>query len=134
MADPAVDVEVHGVREFERGARRLAGNIDDRADSAFKSVADQTATMVRSRVPRKTGRLAASLTGERADHGATVGYDLIYAGPVDYGGWPPGRPYIPEGRYLYPTALEATSLLKRAGETAAEHEIRSMLWPKPTGL
>jgi len=103
-------------------------------------IADHVAfpcSMVDRIVPASTAetyRLAASLTGERADHGATVGYDLIYAGPVDYGGWPPGRPYIPEGRYLYPTALEATSLLKRAGETAAEHEIRSMLWPKPTGL
>jgi phage gpG-like protein len=134
MANRTVDVEVHGVREFQRGARRLAQNIDDRADTAFKSVADQTATMVRSRVPRRTGRLAASLSGDHADHGATVGYDLIYAGPVDYGGWPPGRPYVAEGRYLYPTALEARDLLKRAGEAAAEHEIRSMLWPKPTAL
>jgi hypothetical protein len=131
MAEPPGDVRILGVRELQYGARRLADNIETRAHAEFRTVADQVATMVRSRVPHRSGRMAASLSGESASDGASVGYDLVYAGPVDYGGWPPGRPYVSEGRYLYPTARRAESLLKRAGESAANREIGRMLWPTP---
>lgn len=135
MPAPPIKAEVHGVVEFERGARRLFQNIDTAADANFRTVADQAAVLVRGRVPHQTGRLAASLAGTSSHDGATVGYgEVVYAGPVDYGGWPPGRPFIPQGRYLYPTALETVSVLKRAGQVAAANEIRKMLWPKPMGL
>lgn len=131
MADPVVSVKIKGIPQLQRGTHQLFGRIETESERQFQSVADQVAMMVRSRVPHQSGALAASLSGDSAAHGASVGYDLIYAGPVDYGGWPPGRPYVSEGRYLYPTAKEAVGLLKRAGESAARSQIRTMSWPKP---
>ncbi|HEU0193320.1 MAG TPA: HK97 gp10 family phage protein [Gaiellales bacterium] len=132
MADN-LDVQVRGLAELARGSRRLADNIDSGADAAFRSVADQTATLVRGRVPRVSGRLAASVTADSISEGAQVGMGdgVPYAGWVEFGGTR-GRPYIAQGRYLYPTAQAAGPLLQRAGETTARDEIRRMAWPRPT--
>ncbi|MBO0743672.1 MAG: HK97 gp10 family phage protein [Candidatus Dormibacteraeota bacterium] len=133
MADE-LDVQVHGLTELNRGARRLFDNIDQGAGAAFGSVADQVATMVRGRVPRLTGRLASSVVSDQADDAAQVamGDGVPYAGWIEFGGTR-GRPYIDQGRYLYPTAQAAAPLLARAGETVARDKIRSMAWPTPTG-
>ena len=135
MPDRAVSVEIKGTRELKRGAGRLAGNIDTAAQAAFKQTADQAGTLVRSRVPHLTGRLAASVETDAQDHGALVGMGagLPYAGWIEFGGGH-GRPYIASGRYLYPTALHAGPTLQRAGEQAARSEIRRMAWPVPTAL
>jgi phage gpG-like protein len=127
-------IEVHGIPELERGSRRLFENIDQGAGSAFRSVADQVATMVRTRVPRRSGRLAASVLADQADEGALVGLGdgVPYAGWIEFGGTR-GRPYVPSGRYLYPTAQDAAPLLQRAGEQVARDEIRRMAWPTVTG-
>src|SRR5262245_50903992 len=127
-------IEVHGIPELERGSRRLFDNIDQGAGSAFRSVADQVATIVRSRVPRRSGRLAGSVVSDQADEGALVGMGdgVPYAGWIEFGGTR-GRPYVPTGRYLYPTASDAAPLLQRAGEQVAHDEIRRMAWPPVTG-
>jgi phage gpG-like protein len=133
MAQRPVDVEVRGVRELQRGMRRLAGNIDRGADEEFRTAAEQVATIVRGRVPRRTGTLAGSVEAEPTDKGARVamGAGVPYAGWIEFGGTR-GRPYIASGRYLTPTALDAEPLLQRAGETAARKEIGRMRWPTPT--
>jgi len=135
VPDRAVNVEIRGTRELKRGAGRLAGNIDTAAQAAFKRTADQAGTLVRSRVPHLTGRLAASVETDATDHGALVGMGagLPYAGWIEFGGGH-GRPYIATGRYVYPTALHSVATLQRAGEDAARSEIRRMAWPVPTAL
>jgi hypothetical protein len=135
MAQRPVDVEIRGVRELRRGMRQLAGDIDDGAKTAFKATADQTATLVRSRVPKRSGRLAASVAGEAHARGATVamGQGVPYAGWIEFGGGH-GRPYVATGRYLNPTALQAAPAFQRAGEAAAKQQIRGMRWPTPSPL
>jgi len=135
VADKPITVEIKGVREFQRGCKTLSKNIDEQAAREFRTVADQTATLVRAKVPKLTGQLAASVLGRAGPDGATVGYgDLVYAGPVDYGGWPKTRPYLQQGRWLLPTAELAGHLLVRAGDRAANKEIGTMRWPTPTAL
>lgn len=135
MAKAPVEIEVRGIRELDRGSRKLFENIDDGADRAFLAVADQVAVMVRSRVPRLTGRLAGSVEATGSEKGASLalGGSLPYAGWIEFGGTR-GRPYVSTGRYLFPTAEAATPLIARAGETAARDEIRKMTWPTPSPL
>lgn len=128
-------VTVYGLDEFAKGTRKLVDNIDDGADNAFGSVADQVAATVRGSVPHQSGRLAGSVTtgGGLFREGATVGmggFGVAYAGWIDYGGTR-GRAYVRSGRYLYPAAHAAESTCKRAGEDCARDEIRRMHWPRP---
>jgi hypothetical protein len=60
-----------------------------------------------------------------------IGDGIAYAGWIEFGGTR-GRPYFPEGRYLFPTALEAEAEIVAAGEQAANKEIGAMRWPSPT--
>jgi hypothetical protein len=137
VTDQQVDVKIYGTRELASGSRRLFENIGTAADREFRTTADQVASLVRGRVPRLTGRLASSVVGEPVgESGSTMvgmGEGLLYAGWIEFGGGH-GRAYIDSGRYLTPVATNAGPLLKRAGETAANNEIRRMLWPTPTEL
>lgn len=132
MPSDPLRVEVRGFRELSLGTLRLAAKIDDGAQEAFLSTAEQTASAVRARVPKRTGRLARSVRAVRIDKGASVrmGAGLPYAGWIEYGGGH-GRAYIDAGRYLNPTAEAAEPVFKRSGETAARKEIRGMTWPPP---
>ena len=136
MADPPVTTEVHGVTELKRGSKTLFARIDDHVDKEFLSTADQVASMIRARQPRLTGRLAASAGAFGSDHGASVGIGgsgVPYAGWIEFGGTH-GRPYVAEGRTVYPTAEESKEMFKRAGDTVARKQIGSMTWPKPSRL
>ena len=123
-------VKVYGLDEFARGARKLAGNIDEAAGDDLQSVADMAANTVRATVPRRTGRMAGSVSSGRRGRRAAVSYGVPYAGWIDYGGTR-GRPYVRQGRYLYPTARAAADEAERASEDAARKEIRTMIWPRP---
>jgi len=134
-ADRPVDVQVRGIRELRRGMGSLAGGIETAARGEFKRTADQTASMVAARVPRRSGRLASSVRGEATPRGAAVvmGAGVPYAGWIEYGGGH-GRAYIASGRYLEPTTRTATPAFQHAGETAAHNQIRGMRWPTPSLL
>jgi hypothetical protein len=130
----AISSDVRGLDELERGSRTLFRHIDDGADRAFLSTADQVATLVGRRQPVLTGRLAASAGAEPAEHGASVtlgGSDVPYAGWIEFGGTR-GRPYVPMGRTLYPAAEESKNLFEQTGDKLARQEIGGMLWPKPS--
>src|SRR5262245_35310520 len=133
MPDDPVTVDVRGLDELNRAIGRLVDNIDQHSAETFKQTADQVATMVRSRVPKRSGRLAASVRGQKGDHLAavTMGDGVPYAGWIEFGGGH-GRAYLASGRYLYPTAHQAVPLFQRAGETAARQQIGAMRWPTPT--
>lgn len=127
----AAHVEVRGLPQLARGTAVLADRIEDGARAAFLRAADQAATLVRGRVPRRSGRLAASVRADQLDDGASVGMGgsgVPYAGWIEFGGTR-GRPYMPGGRYLVPVTEEAGPLLRTAGEAAARDEIRRMTWP-----
>jgi phage gpG-like protein len=135
-------VEVYGLDELVRGSRKLVEEIDEEADDRFEDVADKVGSSARSRVPRRSGALAASVTsGERRGRAfvSIGGYDVPYAGWIEFGGARRGRgggvasrPYIGRGRYLYPVAINAEPMLVAAGDDAARKEIKEARWPRPT--
>jgi len=124
-------VRVRGTAELAAGTRKLAGNIGDAAPGAFGRVADQVASQVSGSVPRRTGLLAASVTGRQTSSGASVsmGQGVPYAVFVEYGGR--GHPHSAQGNYLYPAAMDAGPRLQEAGESTARSEIARMSWPSP---
>ena len=126
------DVRVLGYDELAAGSRELARRIDESAGKALGKVADDVAAQTRLRLPRQTGRLAASTRGVVSPEGAIVqmGEGVLYAGYVEYGGR--GHPHSPTGNYLYPTALDAFPTAVEAAERVAETEIEGMTWPTPT--
>jgi phage gpG-like protein len=135
-------VEVHGYRELVRGSEQLFERIEEQAPERFEEVADKAASATRSRVPRHSGALAASVTSAGAREGALVGMGgsgVPYAGWIEFGGARRGRgggiaerPYLARGRYLYPAAINAEPMLVAAGDDAARKEIKEMRWPRPT--
>jgi hypothetical protein len=132
MAESA-GVNIVGWDEFRVGSAELFAAISKRADKELLAVARQRAGMVAATVPRVTGRLAASVTADPYADGSMVGIGderTPYAGWIEFGGTR-GRPYVPEGRYLYPIALAAGELVDRDLTTATKQEIRSFHWPNP---
>ncbi len=96
----------------------------------FKRAAEKVAGKARSRIRSRSGRLAGSLRpfGTQRAAGVRMGRKTVpYAGPYEFGGYPKGRPFIAEGRAIYPTfqeeagkvrrdvADELTGLIRRAG-------------------
>ena len=134
-------ITVHGYDQLAEGSEQIFERIEDEAAARFENIADQVASGARGRVPRDTGALAASIGVEREGEAAFIamgGADVPYAGWIEFGGAREGRgggvaerDYIPEGRYLYPAALDAEPVLIAAGTKAAEDEIRRYRWPTP---
>jgi len=131
-------MEVHGFRELAAGTRALAEDLDALARTAFLGVAQEAAGDVEMVVPRDSGALAASVTAalksaRSKKEGARVsmGKGLPYAGWIEFGG-SRGRPRIPSGRYLYPTALGVVPQLEAAGDDAGRKAIGRMRWARPT--
>ena len=129
-----VTVDVKGLSQLKAGTEVLTERIGETAGERLGKVADQAGNDVRAQVPRVTGRLAASVKSTLAKSekrsSVRIGARVPYAGWIEFGGTR-GRPYIPGGRYLYPTALGAEPEVVRAADRAAKDEIRSMRWPTP---
>lgn len=86
---PAPLVTVDGLPQLRRQLRQLVGDASDLKE-ANAAAASIVANAAASRAPRRTGRLAASVRGNRAVSRATVsagGAAVPYAGPIHWG-WP----------------------------------------------
>lgn len=108
MTRPAV--EVVGLRELSRSLRQFEDGAKD-LRTANKRAAEYVAEKAAARVPVRSGRLQKSIRGAGQARGAVVREGTArvpYAGSVEFGGWPKGRPFVPEGRYLFPAAKDAT--------------------------
>lgn len=94
-------VTVEGLPELRRQLRQLVGDVAD-LKAAHAAAASTVAAAASSRAPRRSGKLAASVRGNKAASRASVmagGARLPYAGPIHYG-WPArgieARPFISE--------------------------------------
>ena len=132
---PFVTVDVRGLPQLLAGSEELFDRIGETAGQRLGRVADQAAGDTRMNVPHRSGRLAASVSSRLAKSerksSVRIGGRVPYAGWIEFGGTR-GRPYIPGGRYLYPTALGAEPRAVVACNQAATDEIRSMRWPTPS--
>jgi hypothetical protein len=84
-----IGVRVSGLNELVRGLQRAGVEVED-LKGVFSDIASESAGYVRAYVPRRSGKLAGTVRGNRAKSKAvvTVGRARVrYAGPINYG-WP----------------------------------------------
>lgn len=118
-------VQVTGLKEFQKALR----DMDKALPKQLRLVLNDAATVVidyaRPRIPRKTGRAAASITARSSQRLARVaigGRKAGYYPWLDFGGQgrvkgrPAARPFIKEGRYLYPALRVKKDDLQRTLE------------------
>jgi hypothetical protein len=104
------DVVIIGLKALTRDFQHMTaptGALAAAMRNAGREAVAPIAERARSGVPVVSGALEASIVVSSTKLGATVhegGGDVVYAGPVEFGGYPPGRPYLPRGRYLWPAA------------------------------
>ncbi len=106
--------EFLGAAEAMADLREWADQLGPALVHASSPLADRLASTASSRVPHLSGQLAASIRTSNANEGELVGVAFGYSGSVPYDGWiefggTRGRPYVSDGRYIYPTAQEAES-------------------------
>lgn len=119
MAEP---IKVEGLKEFTRSLKRLDAEVPKAMRVALNGAADIVLDYARPKIPRRTGRAAASLKAKSTQTAVRVaagGKKAPWYPWLDFGGRvgrrkQTKRPFIKEGRYIYP-ALTA----KRAEFEAA---------------
>jgi phage gpG-like protein len=101
-------VEIIGLERATSDMVRWAEELAPAVDKAGEPFGERVAAEVRGRVPHRTGALAGSVDLSVDATGLVLGLGagLPYAGWIEFGG-SRGRPYVPQGRYLYPTMLAA---------------------------
>jgi hypothetical protein len=123
MAEPGAELE--GMDELVTDVGRLSVAINQDLAAKAQQAGNAIVSGGAARLPVITGTLASSLAVDAPLYGddGTVTVDVysnvIYFGPVEYGGWPPSRPYIPEGRYVGPI----TSTLETQFPAQAERTV-----------
>jgi len=96
-------VRVEGARRLVRTLREFGDAIEDLKD-ANAAAAAMVADDARAAAPKRTGRLAGSIRGNRAAGKAVVaagGAKVPYAGPIHWG-WP--KRNIAANRFIWDTA------------------------------
>lgn len=119
-------VQVTGLTQVVRALEQVGIEVDDLKD-AFAKIAAEAAEKAADAAPKRTGRLAGDIRGNRAKSKAvvTAGRSSIpYAGPINYG-WPtrnikPALFMQEADRQMEPVALrmledEINSVIRRKG-------------------
>lgn len=102
-------IGIEGLTELRRQLKQVEGQLPKELATMFQGVAEKVAVKVRGKINSRSGRAASSVKASKSQRGAIVragGKKVVYWGPLDFGGYPGDREFIPEGRYLYPTAEE----------------------------
>ena len=105
-------VKITGLAEFNRSLRKLDKEAPKGLRIALNGAADLLIDKTRPKIPRRSGKAAASLKAKSTRTSARVsigGKKAAYMPWLDFGGEgkrsgrPSARPFIKSGRYLYPT-------------------------------
>jgi hypothetical protein len=129
-------VDVVGLGALASDGRRLCapgGALDNSLSQAGRTVLEPVASATRSAYPNVSGTLAGSVTVTSSRSGAAVRVEAVYAGPVDFGGWPPGRDYVADGRYLFPAAAGIDGAGPDAYAGATQRALDGFAWTNSGG-
>jgi hypothetical protein len=103
-------VRIEGLADLNRSLRRVSSDAPKALRLAANKAADIVVTEARSRVPRRSGKAKASIKAKSTRTAARVssgGRRAPYMPWLDYGGSvgpnkSVKRPFIADGRYVYP--------------------------------
>lgn len=131
MTGTSVEIigEEAAAADLKRWADQLAGEV---VKNAAVPTSERVADVVRGRVPHLSGQLAGSVATEIDDDGAGIGYDgsVPYDGWIEFGGTR-GRDYISQGRYVYPSMLDAQDEYLQAAASASVDTAERFPWSTP---
>jgi hypothetical protein len=114
MGDSGQRVVVTGLRDLSSALKAAEDGAQKQVASALKEIAEGVAADVRSRVPHKSGRAAASYRARGSVGGAAIAFGgpkAAYVPWLDFGGRvgrdkSVKRPVVKGGRYLYPAIAD----------------------------
>jgi Bacteriophage HK97-gp10, putative tail-component len=139
MAAPAV-VTVVGLKALRKDIDQLAkpdrGPLNDALKAAGRKAAEPVVEAARNAVPHDSGTLAGSVRLSATRTGARVRMgkqSVPYAGPVEFGGWPEGRAYVKDGRYLFPAAHRLGTVAERLYNTEIGRALDRFHWTNTIG-
>jgi len=126
-------IAVEGMRDLQRALRELDGESQKEIRVAFNAVAETVAQGAARRVPKRTGKARASLraqSSQRETRIAAGGRKAPYYGWLDFGGRigrdkATVRPFVRQGRYIWPTIAANRDNLAQAVEKALVDLARS---------
>ena len=110
----SLGIKVVGLDEFRRGLKGIDSGLPKTMRLTLNEVAELFLGWVRPKVPTRTGRAAASLKAQSTQSQARIaagGPKAPHFPWLDFGGRVGKnksvvRPYIPDGRYIFPTLAE----------------------------
>ena len=117
---PDVKVDVIGLRALIRDLKSMGdagSSVLKELQAAGRRAAEPVAAAVSAALPKvdvpgehghPAGTIAATtrILGTKSGAKVAVGSKrLPYAGPLEFGGWPPGRNIVSAGRYIFPAAV-----------------------------
>lgn len=120
-------ISVTGLAEFNRSLRKLDSDAPKALRVALNNVADVLVKKTQPLVPKRTGAAAASLKAKSTRTSARVsvgGRRAPYYPWLDFGGEgrrrgrPASRPFIKQGRYLFPTLGRIRPQIEKALDTS----------------
>lgn len=103
-------IEIKGIKEFQAALRAMDRDLPKQLRVAFNAAAELVVGYARPRVPSRSGRARGSIrvrSSQREARVAAGGARVPYYPWLDFGGRVgPGRsvrrPFLTEGRYVYP--------------------------------
>ncbi len=126
-------VYVAGLKELSKSLRAIDSDAPKRLRLALNAVAEQVADRIRPKIPAVTGAAKGSVKVGSTRTSARIkvgGNNAPHFPWLDFGGEgkrrgrPPARPYIPGGRYVYPTLAEERPRIMTLLEDALSGVVR----------
>jgi len=107
-------LKIDGIRDLQKALRQIDRDLPKQLAAGLAEAADIVAGAARVKVPVRSGRAAASIKTRKSQRAAVLavgGTKAPYFGWLDFGGrigraQATRRPFLPSGRYIYPTLTE----------------------------
>jgi phage gpG-like protein len=126
----APEVQVRGIRELNKALKEVESELPKAMRIGFKEIADHVVQRTRAKVPRVSGKAAGSVKPRASQKGAGIAFGgsaapyypwLDFGGSTGRGHKPKQsgsgaikRPFMKEGRYVYPTIKEENEYITDA--------------------
>ncbi len=120
-------IRIDGLRDLARSLKAVQDGLQKEIPRVLKPIAEGVASKARGRIRSRSGKLAGSIRPFATQRAAGVRMGkkgVEYAGPNEFGGYPAGREFIPEGRAIYPTFKDEAPKVERQVVDALEGLIR----------
>lgn len=128
-------IRVEGIRNLARALKNISGEASKELSQDLKRIADVVATRTRAKFPVVDGDARSSVRARAVTGGASIamgGARARHAPWLDYGGSTKvgggrkrvNRPFVQDGRYLYPTLREEEAAITEAALRAMDEAAR----------